>query len=148
MARNKIGLKVEGIEEYMAKLDQLGGTELMKRATEGALKSSKQYVNPKIHAKMGSSNLPAGGKYSKGGTKRSIDNDMGVDWEGLTGSIKIGFDFNQSGAKSIFLMYGTPRMHPVAGLKATIYGGATKKEIAKIQEEAINKVIQKTLGGG
>lgn len=145
MARNKIGLQVKGFEEYMAKLDEIGGSQAMKRGVESALKASKQYVNPLINQAM--SNLPAKGKYSTGETKQSIDEDMKVDWEGQTASIKVGFDFQKSGMKSIYLMYGTPKMSPVKGLKATIYGSKTKKQIAELQGEALNKVIKRIMEG-
>lgn len=145
MARNKIGLKFEGWEETLAKLDELGGTQLMKQATETALLESKKHVNPKIEQAM--TKLPAKGRYSTGDTKASIDTSMSVDWQGLTGSVKVGFDFKKSGLTSIFLMYGTPRMSPVKGLKAAIYGAKTNKEIAQIQSEAINKIIKRTMEG-
>lgn len=144
MARNKIGLHVKGVEEYMSKLDKLAGTEGMKRGVEGALKASKNYVNPQITARM--AKLPAGGKYSTGETKASIDKGMSVEWQGMTGSIKIGFDFRKSGLKSVFLMYGTPKMNPVPGLKASIYGAKTKKDIADIQAQELNKVIERIMG--
>lgn len=147
MARNRIGLEVKGFEEYMDKLDKLGGTATMRRGVDAALKASKEYVNPLIIAKMASSNLPAGGRYSTATTKKSIDTDMGVDWQGMTGAIKVGFKFKESGMVSIFLMYGTPKMSPVAGLKDTIYGSQTKREIKKIQAEALNKVIKRTMEG-
>lgn len=145
MARNKIGLQFDGWEDYMAKLDKIGGTQAMKRGVEAGLKASKQYVNPQIEKAM--ANLPAGGKYSTGLTKESIDQDMRVDWDGMTGSIKVGFDFKKSGLTSIFLMYGTPRMPPVNGLKAAIYGTKTKKQIKERQAEAVNKVIKRIMEG-
>lgn len=150
MARNKIGLKFEGWEEYMAKLDEVGSGEAMKRGVESALKASKQYVTPLIEQAM--TRLPAGGKYSTGDTKASIDKEMKVEWSGLVGEINVGFDFSESGMKSIYLMYGTkvngtPRMKPVSGLKNAIYGAKTKKEIASIQEEAIAKVISRIMEG-
>lgn len=145
MARKKIGLQVEGIDEYMAKLDQVGGSQAMKRGVESALKASKAYVNPKIEASM--AKLPAGGRYSTGDTKKSIDKDMSVDWEGMTASIKVGFDFSKSGLTSIYLMYGTPKMSPVSGLKAAIYGAKAKKEIARVQGEALDKVIKRIMEG-
>ena len=145
MARNKIGLHFKGFEEYIERLDEIGNTTAVKRGVESALKASKQYVNPQINAAM--AKLPAGGKYSTGDTKASIDTDMTVEWEGLTGFIKVGFDFKKSGLTSIFLMYGTPNMPPVAGLKNAIYGAKTKKEIAKIQQEAITKVIKRVMEG-
>ena len=143
MARNKIGLQVKGIEDYMSKLDELGGTGAMKRGTESALKASKEYVNPLIESSM--SKLPAKGKYSTGDTKRSIDKSMAVEWEGHTASIKVGFDFSKSGTTSIFLMYGTPKMKPVSGLKSAIYGAKTKREIAEVQAEALNDVIKRIM---
>jgi hypothetical protein len=129
----------------MAKLDKLGGTTAMKRGVEEALVKSKKYVNPLIEQAM--ANLPAQGKYSTGDTKESIDTDMSVDWQGVTGSIKVGFDFKKSGMKSIYLMYGTPKMPPVAGLKAAIYGAKSQKQIAQIQADALDKVIEEVMGG-
>lgn len=148
MARNKIGLQVKGMADYMAKLDELGGTNAMVRGVEAALKASKQHVNPKINVAMASSNLPASGKYSKGDTRQSIDTSTNVDWVGTVGKIKVGFDFKKSGLTSIFLMYGTPKMPPVAGLKDAIYGGTTKRQISKIQGATLNKVIKRVLEGG
>lgn len=145
MARNKIGLQVKELDYYMAKLDELGTGKAMKRGVEGALKASKQHVNPLIEKSM--AKLPAGGKYSTGNTKESIDRDMSVEWSGLTASIKVGFDFSKSGVTSIFLMYGTPRMQPVSGLKNAVYGSKTQKELATIQEEALQKVILRIMEG-
>lgn len=150
MAHNKIGLQVKGFDEYMDRLDRLGGSDAMKRAVESALKASKQYVNPQLEAAMTKSKLPAGGKYSRGGTKASIDKELTVKWSGITGmtgEINIGFDFKKSGLKSIFLMYGTPRMKPVSGLKNAIYGAKSQKQIIDIQAEALNKVIEDIMEG-
>lgn len=148
MARNKIGLQVEGFEDYMAKLDELGGTAAMKRGVEDALKASKKYVNPLIENAMAKGNLPAKGRYSYDETtKKSIDDSMSVEWQGATASIKVGFDFKKSGMTSIFLMYGTPKMPPVKGLKTAIYGAKTKKEIAVIQTEALEKAIKRVMEG-
>lgn len=145
MARNKIGLNFDGWTDYMARLDELGNTQLMKKGVEKALVESKKHINPLVERAM--AKLPAGSKYSTGDTKKSIDKDMSVEWDGLTGSIKIGFDFSESGLKSIFLMYGTPRMKPVSGLKSAIYGAKTKREIAEIQEKVISDLIKEVMEG-
>ena len=134
----------------MSKLDELGGSTVMKKGVEKALIESKKYVNPLIEQSM--TKLPAGGKYSTGDTKQSIDEEMKVEWSGMTGEIKVGFDFSKSGMKSIYLMYGTklngtPKMKPVAGLKNAIYGAKTKKEIANIQEEILADYIKKVMEG-
>lgn len=143
MARNRIGLQVAGLDEYMSKLDELGGSQAMKRGVDEALKDSKKYVNPLIEQAM--TKLPAAGRYATGRTKESIDDSMVVDWEGMTASIKVGFDFKKSGMTSIFLMYGTPRMSPVSGLKNAIYGAKTQKEIGAIQAEALSRVIKEIM---
>lgn len=150
MARNRIGLQFDGWENYIAKLDELGGTQTMKKGVEKALIESKKHVNPLIEKAM--NKLPAGGKYSTGDTKKSIDDQMSVEWTGMTGTIKVGFDFSKSGAKSIYLMYGTqingtPRMKPVSGLKGAIYGTKTQKEIAEIQEKVLSDVIKGVMEG-
>lgn len=147
MGRNRISLQAKGFEEYMAKLDELGGNDAMKRGVDSALKASKAYVNPLIESAIAKSNLPAGGKYSKGDTKKAIDRGMTVEWDGLIGEIKVGFDLHGSGLTSIFLMYGTPRMSPVAGLKDAVYGGRTQRQIAKIQGEALDKVVKRIMEG-
>lgn len=145
MARNRIGLQVKELDYYMAKLDELGNSDAMKRGTEAALKASKQYVNPLIEQAMNS--LPAGGRYSTGATKKSIDKDMTVEWNGMTASIKVGFNLKESGLTSIFLMYGTPKHDPVTGLYEAIYGNKTQREIGKIQEEALQRVILRIMEG-
>lgn len=146
MGRNRISLQGDLFKEYMERLDKLGGISAMKKGTERALKKSKDYVTPLIESAMGK--LPAGGKYSTGRTKESIDIDSSVSWNGNTiGEIKVGFDLKKSGLTSIFLMYGTPRMKPVSGLKNAIYGKKTQKEIAKIQEEELNRVIKEIMEG-
>ena len=145
VARKKIGLQFDGWEDYLSKLDELGGTKAMKKGVEEALIESKKHVNPLIEKSMGK--LPAGGRYSTGDTKKSIDNENKVEWSGMTGEIKIGFDFSKSGLKSIFLMYGTPKMKPVSGLKSAIYGSKTQKEIAEIQEKVLSEAIKKVMEG-
>lgn len=145
MARKRIGLQFDGWEDYLSKLDELGGTQVMKKGVEEALIESKKHVNPLIENAMGK--LPAKGKYSTGDTKKSIDKEMTVAWVGMTGEIKVGFDFSKSGPKSIFLMEGTPRMKPVSGLKSAIYGAKTQKEIAEIQEKVLSNYIKKVMEG-
>ena len=143
MGRSKIGLHFKGWEEVIAKLDKIAGAKSVKCGVESALKSSKKYVTYQIEKSL--NKLPANGKYSTGRTKNSIDKEMTVNWNGGLAEIKIGFCFKKSGLTGIFLMYGTPRIRPVVGLKSAIYGEKTKKEIKKLQAEKINKVIKKIM---
>lgn len=147
MARNRIGMSFTGWKEVMTKLDEIGGDAAMKRAVESGMKASKQYINSQIEPLVRAGNLPAGGKYSTGDVKRSIDKDMNVEWEHNTAVLPIGFDFKKSGTTSIFLIYGTPDMAPVRGLKAAIYGAKTQKKIGEIQEEAVTKAMERIMRG-
>lgn len=145
MPKNKIKLQFGGFEEYAARLDELGGD--IAEATEKALEQSQKHVAKKLNAIVKKNKYPAKGKYSTGDTEKSIINNSKVTWEGTKASVKVGFDFKISGLNTIFLMYGTPRMKPMAGLKNAIYGSATKKEIKAIQEEVFGEAIKKKMGG-
>lgn len=141
MARNKIGLQFSGLEEMIERLEAAEAD--IKTATEAALKASKQVVNQQLTRDTTNTNFPAGGKYATGALKKSIDKDFNVKWEGTTASLKIGYDFKKSGMASIFLMYGTPKMPKVQKLYDDIYGNRTKRQVAKVQEEAMEKVISR-----
>lgn len=143
--KSKFGIQVEGFDELMAKLDKIGGSPAMKKGVDEALIKSKEYVTNELDKAI--VKLPAKGKYSTGATKRSLDKSSKVDWSGLVASTKVGFNLKESGLTSIYLMYGTPKMKPVKGLKSAVYGAKSKKEVTRIQSEAINKVINDIMGG-
>lgn len=146
MARkNKIGLQFSGFEELAEKLDELQGD--LKKTTEDALRKSKAVVTTNLLKATQKPNLPAHGKYSKGDTRHSIDTSKSVNWEGTTGSIHVGFEFKKSGLKSIFLMYGTPRMKKVQAIYDAVYGSKTKTQIRKIQKETFQEAIKKKMEG-
>ena len=147
MAKNRMGLQFDGWEETITKLNNLAGNSGAAKAVSEALIKSKEYVNEGIEKAVNSGSLPAKGKYSKGRTRKSLNKDSEVQWQGQTASIKVGFDFKKSGTTSIFLMYGTPKMKPAKGLKSAIYGSKARKEIAEIQSEIINKHIKEVMEG-
>ena len=155
---NKIGLQFKGFDEIIEKLDKTEGD--IKRVTVAALKASKQAVQPGIQTEIS--------KHKRTGrTEGSMDKGMDVTWEGWTAGIDVGFHIRKGGLPSVFLMYGTPRHPPrnqygypkrsdakdIPNMPAdkklynSIYGAKTKKEIAKIQEEAVNKAIKRSMGG-
>lgn len=146
--KNKITLQFKGFEELTKKIDELAGTDGVKRAVEAALKSSKQEVNQRITAALQPSKLPAHGNFSTGKTKAAMNKDFAVKWAGMTAEIPIGFDMAKAGGIiSIFLMYGTPKMKPDNELFNAIYGNAIKSKVKKLQETAVNNVIKRIMGG-
>lgn len=142
----KNGFDTSALLKYADRLEELGGTDALKRATEAGMAVAKQEINKDITAAMQTSNLPAGGKYSTGDTIQSLDKGMSPAWEGNLATLPLGFDMNESGLTHIFLMHGTPKMKPVAGLKEALYGKTAQRKARKAQEAAIQKVI-KRLGG-
>ena len=137
MAKNKIGLELAGFEELISDRDALNGD--IKGAVSDSLKVAHETVTPKVQADM---------KRHKrtGRTADAIVTTSGVQWEGTTASIDVGFRF-QKGLASVFLMYGTPRMKKDTKLYNDIYGSKTKKEIAAKQEKILLGAIQKRMGG-
>lgn len=138
MPKNKIGLKFDGMEELIEEFERLDGD--LKKATENALKASKQIVTPNVQSAI------ARHKRS-GATEKSLDKNMQVEWEGATASIDIGFHIRQGGLPSIFLMYGTPRMKKDTQLYDAVYGSKLKKQIAETQKEVFQKMIARRMGG-
>ncbi len=144
MAKHRVGMTFKGFEDLAARLDGLNGD--LKKATEKALIASHEVVTKRLKKAIRKSNLPAKGKYSVGDTEKALRTDSKVEWEGMRAEIKIGFDLGDS-LRSIFLMYGTPRVKPVAGLKAAIYGSTSIKEREKKQREIFESAIKKAMEG-
>lgn len=138
MAKNKLRLDFKGFEEYAARLDELGGD--LKATTEKALKESHAFVTPKIKAAMTKHN-------KSGDTSRAILDKSAVVWSGAVASIDVGFDIQNGGMPSIFLMYGTPRVKPDRDLYNAIYGNKTKKDIKELQQEIFSAAITKAMEG-
>lgn len=132
----KIGLQLKGFEELMADLDKLGGD--LKEVTAEALEKSHAYVTPNIQKAMKK-------HHRTGRTERSIDDSGRVTWSGNTASVDVGFDISGGGLASVFLMYGTPKMKKDTKLYNSIYGSATRKKLAEIQEEIILGAIEKRI---
>ena len=144
MARRN-GFDTSALKKYGEALDTVGGSGALKRAVDGGMKATKAQVNPQVMAAIQPGNLPAGGKYSTGGTAAHLNQEMTVEWEGNMARMKLGFNLEGDGLASIFLMYGTPHHAPAAGLREALRVEPLKisrKEMAK----ACKKVLER-LGG-
>lgn len=136
--KNKLTLQFDGFADMAARLDELGGD--LKAITEEALQASFDHVTPKLAEDI---------KPHKrsGMTEASLRKRETVEWDGSVGSINVGFDIENGGLPSVFLMYGTPRMKPDRKLYNDIYGAKTKKEIAQIQGDIFAEAIRKKMEG-
>ena len=140
MARNKLTVEFTGYDILKKQLDELSG-KATERAVESALKASQQVVSKQANEAII--------RHTKtGATQKSIIKNGVVRWVQDTAEIDVGFDIDNGGLPSIFLMYGTklhgqPHVTPDRNLYNAVYGSKTRKEVKKIQEEAFWKVIER-----
>ena len=145
MAKNKFDLNFDGFLELAATLDGLGEAAL-KRATESALKATDAYVTREVEKAVAASKFDFN---RTGTTKRSIDRDITVNWEGTRAEAKAGFTISNGGMPSIYLTHGTPHIKPDTKLKAATKGtGKHKKAIQALQADAFNKVLRRVIKNG
>lgn len=135
---NKMGLEFKGFDEVIANYEAAGGN--VQRAVDGALKQSKQLVTSQLQQAIRRHRRT-------GQTEASLDKNMTVQWDAYIASVDVGFHIRQGGLASVFLMYGTPRVPKDQALYNAVYSSRTKNQIKKLQEQAVNKAIQRTLGG-
>lgn len=140
--KKKNGFDTKALEKYAERLEAAGGTAAIKRATSAAMIQAKLTINQEILKAIQASNLPAHGKYSQGGTRDSLSRSTSVDWSGNIAELPLGFNLSED-ITSIFLMYGTPKMPPVNGLYAAMYGPAAQRTAKKKQEEAVKTILER-----
>ena len=142
MPKNRIGLEID-LESMITSLEKAGAD--VKKSIDAVQKASKKAVTDALIKDTVKGNFPAKGKYSTGQLARSIDKDYNVKWQGYVAEVNVGYDFKKSGMESIMLMYGTPRMKKAQKLYNDIYGSRIRKEIAEIQQEALNKILERAV---
>lgn len=145
----KGGIEFDELLKLGAKLDELAGDDGIIRAVESAMKATDQYVTKEVENAIASSkfNFDRG----TGRTKKSLEKNIEVEWDGMTARVRDGFILKEGGKPSdgmtsIYLMYGTPLIKPDTKLKNAVRGtGKHKKEIQKIQSETFQKVIERVM---
>lgn len=138
----KLSIEFKGFDASVKRLTELEGN--VKKTAEDALKQSKRMVQKNLEAAMQRHNRTHE-------TVRSLDNESGVSWVGGVGTIHVGFNIEEGGLPSIFLMYGTkvhgtPRIPKDQALYNAVYGKKTRDEITKILEEAFYSEIRRLNG--
>lgn len=141
----KMSILFDGFKDLAAAIDRADGD--LKSAVNEALADTSDIVKENL--------IPAAAIYDRKGMKgyatgkmyRSIIKDTRIDWEGSVGTVKVGFSTNGGGSMagfmhSIFVMYGTPRMAKDSNIYNAIKGTKTRKQIAKSQEEIMQKHLK------
>ena len=147
MSKNKMKIDFSAMEDYLSKLEALGG-DATKKALTAALKASQQVVKKSVTDAMQPHN-------KTGQTVSMAVSDAPVEWSGTIGAVPVGFDIlrfdeDGSGLVSIFLMYGTtlygqPHVSPDRKLYNAVYGSAVQKKCRDIQEKAFREYVEKVM---
>jgi hypothetical protein len=133
------GLAFAGWEETMEKLDNLSHHGVLE-GTKKALIETHKTVTPKVEQLMTPHNRT-------GRTKDSIEKTQRVEVQGTLVSIPVGFDIENGGLPSIWLMHGSPKQTPDLKLYRAIFGHTTSSEVAHVQHQALKETIEKYMGG-
>lgn len=142
--KSKFAFRFDEMEDLAAKIEKMGGS--LQAAVDDALRKTHDFITPKLDAGIAR-------HHASGDTEESLVESPSIVWESpLLAKVSIGFDLKDGGLPSIFLMWGTPRRKasnmPVdKALKNAAFGPAVKREVAKIQREALEACLQKILRG-
>lgn len=129
---SKMDLKFTGMKEYMERLQRMDKD--IKKVTNNALKATYGEVTPGVRKAIRPHKLT-------GATEESIRSYPYIEWHGDIAEMYLGFEINNGGLASVFLMYGTPTMAPDMELYNSIYGSKTKSKVRKKQKEVFEKGI-------
>ena len=135
----KIEMQFDGFTDVIHQLEQLE-VDVRETVTD-ALQEAGQFVTEQARAAI----QPHG---RTGKTEASLRENPTVEWTGTEAAVNVGFDINNGGLPSIFLMYGTPRMKKDIKLYNAVYGAETKKKIEQIERDALDNAVEKAMRGG
>lgn len=135
----KIEMQFDGFNDVIRQLEQLE-VDVHETVTN-ALQEAGQYVTEQARAAIQPHRRT-------GKTEESLIENPPVEWTGTQAAVNVGFDINNGGLPSIFLMYGTPRMKKDIKLYNAVYGAETKKKIEQIERDALDNAVEKAMQGG
>lgn len=142
--KSKFAFRFDEMEDLADKIEKMGGS--LQAAADDALRKTHDFITPKLDTGIARHHV-------SGDTEESLVHSPAIAWESpLLAKVSIGFDLKDGGLPSIFLMWGTPRRKasdmPVdKALKNAAFGPAVKREVAKIQREALEAFLHKILRG-
>lgn len=141
--KSKFAFRFDEMEDLADKIQKMGGS--IQEAADEALRQTHDFITPKLDAGIARHHV-------SGDTGDSLVQTPAIVWENpLLAKVNIGFDLKEGGLPSIFLMWGTPRRKasdmPVdKALKNAAFGPAVKREVARIQREALEAFLQNLRG--
>lgn len=136
----KIKLEFAGFDEMLKKLNALEADT--KKIADEAIRKSFEIVTEAAAEAVSEPNLPAGGRYSSGDTKRSLVRTPEITWSGTVATVPVGFNIKQGGLPSVFMMLGTPKRMKVQAVYDAFYGDRIRGEYLNAQREIFHKAME------
>ena len=142
MAKN-FSLDFKDFLDFAYKIEELGGSDALKRATDNALTATDKYVTEEVDKAIAQSRF----NFDRTGrTKESLDKEIKTEWDGTVAKAKAGFHITQGGLASQFLIYGTPHIAGDTNLRNAVKGeGKHKKVIRQLQKDEFSKVLNEVM---
>jgi len=137
--KSKFAFRFDEMKVLAAKIEAAGAD--LQDAADEALKATHDYITPQLSSGIA-------GHVQSGDTRDSLEKTPQVTWKSpLLAQVNIGFNLADGGWPSIFLMWGTPKMKPDMSLQRAAFGPKIKREVARIQKEAMEAYLRKVLRG-
>lgn len=142
--KSKFSFNFKEMQDLAERIENMGGD--LQKACDNALRATHEYITPQLSAGIAR-------HHSTGDTEGSLERAPRVEWvTPLKAQVKIGFNLSDGGLPSIFLMWGTPKRKasemPVdTALKNAAFGPKVKREVARLQREALEAVLQELKKG-
>lgn len=132
--KSKFAFRFDEMYDLADRIEKAGGN--LQQAADKALRDTHDYITPQLSTGIAR-------HVATGDTKDSLVESPKVEWiTPLKAQVNIGFDFGEGGWPSIFLMWGTPKMAPDVKLRKAAFGPGVKREVARIQREALEAFLQ------
>lgn len=146
----KFGLDFTGFLDFARQIDEIGGEEALKEATEKALIASHEYLSAEIEAAMQNAKITSksNGNHTinwnrTGATKSKFIRNAKVDWDGTIATIGIGFE---NTPVPLILALGTPHIVGDSKLYKALKGKwRYRKGLDAAQKDAFDKVLKERL---
>jgi hypothetical protein len=137
----KMKIIFDGFADLAYAIDKAGGD--LKEAVDEALVATQSQIQQNVSSAAAPYAAKGRKGYATGRMYDTIIADGAVHWEGSIAYVDTGFRIRESGGwHSIFVMYGTPRMAKDTAVYNAIKGTATQKQIAKLQQEIMQKHLE------
>ena len=132
--KSKFAFRFDEMYDLADRIEKAGGN--LQQAADKALHDTHDFITAELSTGIAR-------HVQTGDTRDALVQTPKVEWiTPLKAQVNIGFDLADGGWPSIFLMWGTPKMKPDIKLRKAAFGPAVKREVARIQREALEAFLQ------